>query len=121
MDASSWNLLAYMWKNNNSISVLASFHSLSRNNRRKVNTDAAEIEFADFDDPRRCKVLPLLALDKIAITQLVARMLHTSSLKPAQVRTKGVSFIRIFLYFNFSTCFSTTIPYYIYFLFINFE
>ena len=106
MDASSWNLLAYMWKNNNSISVLASFHSLSRNNRRKVNTDAAEIEFADFDDPRRCKVLPLLALDKTAITQLVARMLHTSSLKPAQVRTKGVSFIRIFLYSNVFQCFS---------------
>ena len=105
MDASSWNLLAYMWKNNNSISVLASFHSLSRNNRRKVNTDAAEIEFADFDDPRRCKVLPLLALDKTAITQLVARMLRTSSLKPAQVRTKGVSFIRIFLYFNVFQCF----------------
>ena len=100
MDASSWNLLTYMWKNNNSISVLASFHSLSRNNTRgKVNTEAAEIEFVDFNDPYRCKVLPLLALDKAAITQLVARMLHTSSLKPAQVRAK-----KNYFYGNYS-CF----------------
>ena len=88
MDSSSWNLLIYIWRHNKSISVLASFHSLSRSCARgKVNADDSGVTFADFDESERCKVMSLAPLDKPALSLLVARILRSSGLSDSQVRT----------------------------------
>jgi hypothetical protein len=86
LDPSSWNLLTHIWRSNTAISVLASFHSLSRSSARgKVVSEGGEIDFKDFKDPARCLVMPLAPLDKAALTQLVAKMLETSDLSYSQV------------------------------------
>lgn len=88
LDPSSWNLLTHMWRSNTAISVLASFHSLSRSSGRgKVATEGGEIDFKDFKDPSRCLVIPLAPLDKTALSQLVGKMLETSDLSYSQVNT----------------------------------
>lgn len=88
LDPSSWNLLTHMWRSNTAISVLASFHSLSRSSGRgKVASEGGEIDFKDFKDPSRCLVIPLAPLDKTALSQLVGKMLETSDLSYSQVNT----------------------------------
>ena len=70
------------------MSILASFNSMSRSSARgKVTGDSGEIEFNDFDNPERCKVVPLRALDKHSVSQLVGRMLETSEFSNSQVNT----------------------------------
>ena len=86
MDPSSWNLLIHIWRENTAVSILASFNSMSRSSARgKVTGEAGEIEFNDFDNPARCKVVPLRALDKHSVSQLVGRMLETSEFSNSQV------------------------------------
>lgn len=86
MDPSSWNLLIHIWRENTAVSILASFNSMSRSSARgKVTGEAGEIEFNDFDNSARCKVVPLRALDKHSVSQLVGRMLETSEFSNSQV------------------------------------
>lgn len=86
MDPSSWNLLTHMWRENTAISVLASFHSLCRSSARgKIVGDAGELKFLDFNDSERCKVVPLPPLDKLALSQLVGKMLEASDMSNSQV------------------------------------